>query len=151
MTFGEPMFPPSRKGGGAADDPFDSPGDYGFDDPFGPGSDDSPFQQEPPRPPARRESGGLFPKALALLAVAILTFSVSLILRAGPEVESDAALGFLIALGAYVLAATADTAEQRARNRRGRRGRLVWVTLLRPASVVVAVAAAVLVAHHAAL
>ena len=151
MTFGEPMFPSGRKGGRAADDPFDSPDDYGFDDPFGPGSDDSPFLQEPPPAPTRRKSGGLFPKALALLAVAILAFSVSLILRAGPEVESDAALGFLIALGAYVLAATADTEEQRARNRRGRSGRLVLVALLRPTSIVVAVAAAVMVAHHAAL
>lgn len=150
MTFGEPMFPSGRKGG-AADDPFDSPGDYGSDDPFGPGSGDSPFPQEPPRPPVRRESGGLFPKALALLAIAFLAFSVSLLLLAGPEVESNAALGFLIALGAYVLAATADTAEQRARNRRGRSGRLKLVALLRPTSVVVAVAAAVVVANQAAL
>ena len=151
MTFGEPMFPSGRKGNGAADDPFDSPGNYGFDDPFGSGSDDSPFLQEPPPAPARRESGGLFPKALALLAVAILAISVSLVLPAGPEVESDADRGFPFALGAYVLAAVADTAEQRARNRRGRRGRLLWVTLLRPASVVVAIAAAVLMAHQAAL
>lgn len=151
MTFGEPMFPPSRQGGSAADDPFDSPGDYGFDDPFGLGADDSPFQPEMPPAPARHESGGLFPKALALLAIAILAISVWLILPTRSEVESDAARGFLIALGAYVLAATADTVEQQARNRRGRRGRLVWVALLRPASVVVAVAAAALVAHHAAL
>ena len=151
MIFGEPMFPSRRKGDSAADDVFDSPGDYGFDDPFGSGSDDSPFEDEMPPAAARRGSGSRFPQVLALLAVAALALSVLLILPAGQEVETDATRGFPLALAAYVLAAFADTSEQRARNRRGRRGRLVWVALLRPVSVLVAVTAAVLVADHAAL
>lgn len=150
MTFGEPMFPSGRKGGGSADDIFDSPGHYGFDDPFGAGPDDSPFPETPPEP-ARRESGGAFPKVLGILTVVILAFSFLLILRARQELATDATFAFPLALVAYVLAAIADTTEQRARNRRGRRGRLVWVVLLRPASVVVAVAAAVVLADHAAL
>lgn len=144
MTFGEPMFPSGRKGGGAADDPFGSPGGYGFDDPFGPGSDDSPFPPDVSPASARRESGGLLPKALGLLALVILVTSVLLILPAGPAVESDATLGLQAALGSYLLAAAGDTAEQRSR------GRLVWVALLRPLSVVVAIAAAVMAANHAA-
>ena len=151
MTFGEPMFPSGRIGDGAADDLVDSLGEYGIDDPFGLNPDDSPFSQEPPLLSARHESGGLFPKAFALLAFAILVIAVLLVLPAGPGAESDATRGFLLALGAYVLAAVADTAEQRARNRRGRGGRLVWVATLRPASVVVAVAAALMVAQHAAM
>lgn len=150
MTFGEPMFPSRRKASGAADDIFDSQGDYGFDDPFGAGPDDSPFLETPPVL-ARRESGGAFPKVLGILTIAILAFSFLLILRARQELATDAALAFPLALVAYVLAAIADTAEQRDRDRRGRRGRLVWVVLLRPASVVVAVVAAVVLADHAAL
>lgn len=151
MTFGEPMFPSGRRGDDGADDLFDSPGDHGFDDPFGLGADDSPFEQEIPPATAGREVGGRFPKVLALLTIAILAVAVSLILPVGQEVATDATRGFLLALAAYVVVAVADTAEQRARNRHGRRGRLVWVALLRPTSVVVAVAAAVVVADHAAL